>query len=122
MADLKVVNPRGSNRSFYRIYILPKHIAKRDGETKKALQDELKRHQKFVKDNGLEAECAAYIAAQEARQSAYDAWQAAEGKFANLKGKMNPDYRELAALQTEAEEAKGAFEKAKSDFLLKYHG
>jgi len=99
-------------RAFYRIFILPRHIAKRDGEVKKAMQAELAEWQEMVEANGLQEELAAYIAAQEDRQAKYDAMIAAETELG-----QNPS----AEAGQKPTEAKLAFAESKAAFVAAYH-
>ena len=98
-------------RVFYRICILPQHIAHRKGEAKKMIQDELKEHLETVKVNGLQAELEAYQAARDLRQSTYDAMIACKSEAAK-----NPS----AETGLKAAESLAAFEVAKSAFMAAY--
>lgn len=91
-------------RMFYRCYILPGHIAKRKGENKKALEQELAEHQSKIKALGLEDALASYVDAQKARQAAYDEWQLAKS--------VNADNVEMLGAK---------FAKLKKDFAETYH-
>lgn len=117
----EVMNISGANRAFYRIFILPQHIERREGEMKQVLQDEMKRHKKFVKDNGLQEELDLYIAAQKERQAKYDAWQAAKADFAVTRADESLSFRERADAEELVEAAEAAFVEAKEAFKAKYH-
>ena len=117
----EVMNISGANRAFYRIYILPQHIERREGEMKKVLQNELKRHQKFVRDNKLNDELDAYITAQKERQAKYDAFQAAKAEFAVTSADPNLSFRQKADAEEAVEAAENAFNEAKEQFKAKYH-
>lgn len=117
----EVMNISGANRAFYRIYILPQHIERREGEMKKVLQTELRKHQKFVRDNELNDALDGYIAAQKNRQELYDLWQAAKAQFAVERVVKGKKFRELADLEEAVEAAEAAFVEANEAFKSKYH-
>lgn len=118
----EVMNVTGAQRAFYRIYILPQHIEKREGEVKAELQKELARHKKFVKDNNLLKELDKYIAAQQEKQSLYDKWQQAKADFAVLKGAKNiEDFQAIADKQKEMHSAENAFKAYQEYFKETFH-
>lgn len=117
----EVMNISGANRAFYRIYILPNHIARREGEMKEALKKELAGHRKFVRDNNLGDELDLYIAAQQDRQAKYDAWQEAKAAFAVTRADDTLSFRERADAEELVEAAEAAFTEAKEAFKAKYH-
>ncbi len=86
--------------------------AKRKGEAKRVLQDELKQHQANIAATGSEKELADYIAAQNAKQAAYDAMELAKSK---AQGKANEVAQKRAAKAVEN------FEKVRRAFVEKYH-
>lgn len=119
---IEVIKVKGTQRAFYRIYVLPQHIEKREGEAKEVLKKELAKHRKYVRDNNLQVELDAYIAAQANRQSLYDAMQKVRGEFASMKGAgLNQSIAELAEKEAEVKDAEAAFEEAKIKFKEEYH-
>lgn len=119
---IEVMKVKGTQRAFYRLYVLPLHIAKRTGEDAEVLKEELKRHKKYVKDNGLEAELQAYLEAQKNRQALYDKMMEERGKFAAMKGAgLNQSIRDLAEQEEVVANAEIAFEEAKVKFKEEYH-
>lgn len=119
---MEVMKVKGTQRAFYRIYVLPMHIEKRKGEDKEVLKKELAAHRKYVRDNDLQKELEHYLAAQQNRQDLYDAMQAARGKFAAMKSAgLEQDINKLAEQQTKTQEAELAFREAKAKFIEEYH-
>lgn len=81
------------HRAFYRITILPQHIAKREGETKQAYEDELAGWKKFVKDEGLQDELKAFQAQRKAYEDAHEVWQQAKAVSADNTADLEFDFR-----------------------------
>lgn len=97
-ANIEVMNFQNKvQRAFYRSYILPLHIAKREGAEKKSLEDELKQHQAFLKGEGLVKEAAEYRAGQKARQKAYDDWKRAASQNSEDTIELELAFRQKAA-------------------------
>lgn len=119
---IEVMKVKGTQRAFYRIYIIPLHLGKKDEESNAALKKELAKHKKYVKDNNLQAELDKYLAAQKDRQEKYNVMQALKGEFAAMKGKgFDQNIKELAAKEEEMEDAIAEFLVAKEQFKAKYH-
>lgn len=118
----EVMKVTGAQRAFYRIYVLPLHIPKREGEVQATMKAELAKHRKFVRDNNLQDELELYLAAQNGRQELYNQWQEERGKFAAMKGNgMNQDFSELAKQEQRVVGAERAFREADAKFKAEYH-
>ena len=118
----EVMNVRGSQRAFYRIYVLPLHIEKRDGETRAAMQKELDEHLKFVEENNLQAKLDEYLADQKKKQELYNVWQEAKGEFAVRRGEKNiENFQAVADAQEAAKAAKEAFHSFQKYFKATWH-
>ena len=119
---IEVMKVKGTQRAFYRIYILPMHIEKREGEPKEVLKKELAKHRKYVRDNNLQDELEAYLEAQKNRQALYDNLQKVRGEFAAMKGAgLDQNLSKLAEKEREVAEAEVAFNEAKIKFKEEYH-
>jgi len=118
---IEAMNLKPVQRAFYRIYVLPLHIPKREGEVKEAMQAELRKHKKFVKDQNLEALLEDYLAAQQNRQELYNEMCAKRAEFAGLKGSNKPVYKDLYALEVAVEEAEAVFKEANEAFRENWH-